>query len=271
MSNPSTVIIGRGKVGQSFAQLFSLAKLPVQLLGRSLEAQQQAVSDADLTVLCVTDNEIEPLCSELAPYFKRCSTVAHCSGALDSEILASARQRECQLVSMHPLNTFPSIDAALTLFNSLNHNTTLFTEGDADALSILLPLTQQLGFRPLILQTQSKASYHAACVFACNYLSTLMELSQHTAEQGGLGRDEFWQAIQPLIQATLNNISEHGTAGSLSGPIARGDTSTVEKHLLVLNETRDSYKHLGLETLRLAAKRGELSEKQLATMETLLS
>jgi len=175
------------------------------------------------------------------------------------------------VASTHPLNTFPSVAASLSLFNSLDHGTTLFAEGDTQALDLVLPTFKKLGFRTLSLNSKSKPVYHAACVIACNYLTTLMDLSLDTAEQAGIDRHDFWFAIQPLIQATLSNISEHDTTDSLSGPIARGDVGTIKEHLSVLNTNRDSYKRLGLATLKLAAKRGELSEQQLLSLETLLS
>lgn len=270
-SHPNIVIIGRGKVGQSLQQLCRLAGLPARLLGRSQQEQQHAVANADINILCVIDSQIEALCSALSAYFKSGSIVAHCSGALDSESLVSARRQQCHLASIHPLNTFPNLEAALSLFSSLDHNTSLFIEGDTPALERLAPITAKLGFQSFALTSDSKARYHAACVFACNYLSTLIELSQSTAEQAGLDRNAFWQAVQPLIQSTLSNISKHGPAGSLSGPIARGDTLTIEKHLAALHQTKDSYKHLGQATLQLAAQQGELSQEQLSTLETLLS
>jgi len=272
MSNSNKIaIIGAGKVGQSLKQLFTLASIPVTLIGKSSQEQRHAVRNADFTILSVSDSNIEALCNKLAPFFKKTSIVAHCSGALSSRVLESAAQNACYTASIHPLNTFPTTKAALALFGSLNHNTTLYCEGDNQALEALLPLAKQLGFTPEVLASNSKAAYHAACVFACNYLSTLMELSLQTSEEAGLDRTQFWHAIQPLIQATLNNISDHGTVGSLSGPIARGDLTTIDKHLSALSKTKTSYKNLGLETLKLAKIRGELTAQQLSQLETLLS
>jgi len=269
--NTTTAIIGRGKVGRGLHQLFKMASLPVELIGRSKQAQRQAVDSSQLIILCVTDDAIESLAAELAQYCRPSTVIVHCSGALGSEVLQITKEQGSSIASMHPLNTFPNLPASLQLFNSLKHRTHLFVEGDKTALDILLPLVETLGFRTSILNSASKASYHAACVFACNYLSVLMDLSLNTAEAAGLERKEFWLAIQPLIEATLSNISAHDTVGALSGPIARGDIDTIKKHLSALGETQASYQHLGLHALKLAAKRGELSDSQLSKMEALLS
>lgn len=264
-------IIGSGKVGQSLCQLIRQTTHKVRLVGRSLEQQRSAVTQADITLLTINDDNIETLCRQLTESFKPRSIVAHCSGALGSEVLNSARQQHCHLASVHPLNTFPSIESSLSTFRNLDHGTYLYSEGDKTALEALTPLAKTLGFIPVVLSSDAKTNYHAACVFACNYLTALMDISLNTAQAAGLDRDQFWQAIQPLIQSTLRNISDHGTLKSLSGPIARGDHATIERHLSCLGDSRTPYKQFGLYALRLAAQRGELSAEQIAQMETLLT
>jgi len=272
MNKPLTIaIVGQGKVGQSLHQLLSLTEHDTCLIGRSLSDQRSAVKEAHISLLTTPDDDIQTLSRQLSDSFKPDSVVAHCSGALSSGILSAARQNNCALASIHPLNSFPTLAASLTTFSNAEHGTYLYAEGDRLALELLLPLAREIGFKTLTLAPKAKTAYHAACVFACNYLTTLMDISLATAETASLERDEFWQAIQPLIQTTLTNISERGTVKSLSGPLARGDIETIERHLSVLDENTTSYKQLGLSTLKIAAQRGELSKDQIAKMEALLS
>lgn len=271
----STTIIGAGKVGQSLAQLMRHNGLNVQLLGRDLEQQYKVCQASDVVLLTVNDAAIEPLCDELSEHFKPKATVAHCSGALSSEILASAQRRGCATASLHPLNTFPSLEASLSLFSDNSHASYMFAEGDSTALSFTLPLFQKLGFNVVEIKQQNKALYHAACVFACNYLVSLMEMSLQTAATANIDRDQFWQALQPLIQTTLDNISDNGTSQSLSGPIARADTATVQKHLQELDSSSTglstSYAELGKQALKLAVERGELKTIQLDELKSILN
>jgi len=264
-------IIGRGKVGHSLHQLLSLTNHHTQLIGHTLDDQHAAVSAADVTFITTQDNHIAAVSDTLADSFKLGAIVAHCSGALSSEALASARQRDCSLASIHPLNSFPTLASSLRTFSKKDHNTYLYCEGDPDALPSLLTLALELGFKPIEISQESKTAYHAACVFACNYLTTLMDISLNTAASAGLDRGEFWQAIQPLIQTTLCNINDHGTQDSLSGPIARGDHATIKKHLSALGQHQDSYKQLGIQTLRIAAQRGELSQQDIDRISALLA
>ena len=101
-----------------------------------------------------------------------------------------------------------------------------------------------------------------------------MDISLQTAELEGIEKKQFWQAIQPLVQSTLSNISEHGTAQSLSGPIARGDTQTVSTHLNLLNSSNldisTIYLKLAEQALILAKQQGNLSTKKIDALATLL-
>jgi len=65
----------------------------------------------------------------------------------------------------------------------------------------------------------------------------------------GAGNSGF---ITPL-EGTLNNIENAGIPQALTGPIARGDTETVKKHIAALQkEAPDAlsvYCELGLQTI----------------------
>lgn len=274
MNKPKITIIGNGKVGQSIAQLFTKKEMEVTLVGRSFIEQQNACRQADITLLTVTDGNIKRVCKALAGSFKMGSVVAHCSGAVNSSALNSAKKNNCHTASAHPLNTFPSLEASLKTFSNEQHGSYLFAEGDQYALDQLLPLFRSTGFNTQIIESQSKPLYHAACVFACNYLNPLMEMSLSTAQAAGLERTVFWNALQPLVQATLNNISELGTAKALSGPIARGDEETLSAHLVELEDVslnlRNDYSDLGLRALALAIENDELSLEKVKKIEALL-
>jgi predicted short-subunit dehydrogenase-like oxidoreductase (DUF2520 family) len=72
------------------------------------------------------------------------------------------------------------------------------------------------------------------------------------------------ELLQPLVSQTVQNVFGKGTTDSLTGPISRGDISSVNHHLHFLKTNQhysDIYKLLGKEAVIIAQKRGELSEK----------
>ena len=150
----------------------------------------------------------------------------------------------------------------------------MYAEGQANALDQLLPLFVAAGFKTATINRSAKPLYHADCVFACNYLTALMDISLETAENAGLERDDFWNSVQPLIQSTLNNISSNGIENALSGPIARGDANTIAKHQKSLATYDPSlsmnYANLGIRAIEIAQRKGELNEKDINALRKIL-
>lgn len=271
-------IIGAGKVGQSLARLFSLTGYSVTVIGRDLRLEidkyQQCISNADVVLITTSDGEIKTACENITPFLTDNTVITHCSGALDSSVLESAKTKGCYVASSHPLNTFPTLSASLATLQDTDHGTALFCEGESAALSVLSPLFETAGFNIVEIASDAKTAYHTACVFACNYLTVLMDLSLTTAAHGGIDKTQFWQAIQPLVQATLTNITQQGITDSLSGPIARGDTQTVTQHIDFLSTNNkpigDTYLSLAEHTLRLAKQQGDLSDEKLEQLKAVL-
>ena len=279
-------IIGAGNVGLGLAHIFSENGFKIKLGSRHLKTLltqitkveicsiSEAVSDSDITLLTVPDSAITRVCESFATQFKKGSIVLHCSGVLSSEALLSAQTQGCLVASAHPLNTFPNPIAAVKLLSQPSHNTTLYCEGDANAIRKINSVFSKIGFNPITISAAAKPLYHAACVFACNYLTVLMDLSLQTAEAAKLDRNEFWNSIQPLVQSTLHNIDSQDTASSLSGPIARGEFETVQNHIqnlgMVSDDLRDSYINMAAHALRLAKKNDKTSTEKLTKLDELV-
>ena len=292
----SIAIIGLGNVGLALCHLFTKYaceghKLKVIAAGRNLEGSiaklkalqidievtstPEAIRRADLCLLTVKDSQIQGLCELHSKEFKPNSVVAHCSGSLDSEILISAkRDSGAAICSMHPLNTFPTPKAAILTVDDPRHNTYLYSEGDQSALDMCDPLFTNLGFNLLRISREGKPAYHAACVFASNYLVSLIDASEAAAQAAGIDSNQFTKSIMPLAKATLSNIEQDGKLSALSGPIARGDADTVAKHVELLSaldsSLHEAYVDLGLRALELAQTKGNLSESSIAKLRAAL-
>ena len=143
-------IIGPGKVGTTLGVLAARAGAGALAVGARRPDQARAAAErigcgarpctpaeaaasARLVLLTVSDAAIEPLCNELAAAnaFADGTSVVHCSGVLDSSVLVAAKERcGCSVASMHPLQTFATVDSAVAAFDG----TFVFCEGDEPAL-----------------------------------------------------------------------------------------------------------------------------------------
>lgn len=290
-SLPDIAIVGPGKVGTAIGILATKAGRAVTAVGgrnaaRTAQAAaaigrgtkactpRQAAGAAGLVLLTVSDDAIGSVCDELAAAFAKGAVVAHCSGALDSAVLASARGRGCAVGSMHPLQTFPTVTAAVNALPGAY----CFIEGDAAAVAALDCLAADIGARPVPIASRAKPLYHAAAVVACNYLTALLDAAGALCRQAGIDEPTARAALAPLVRSTLENVLAAGPEAALTGPIARGDETTVQRHLAAmasgeaeLAELAELYRALGRWTVALALRKGTIDAAQAKALRRLLN
>jgi predicted short-subunit dehydrogenase-like oxidoreductase (DUF2520 family) len=193
-------------------------------------------SDPDLVLLCVPDRAIAEVASEIAPG----PWIAHVSGATPLSALAPHERR----FSLHPLLSITKARGPEQLDGGW---AALAAETD-EARATGRELAALLGLRPFHLPDDQRALYHAAAAIASNYLVTLREIAGSLIEAAGAPGE----ALDPLMRSVIENGFE------LTGPIARGDWETVERHLDALREARpeleELYLALAAETARIAGR-----------------
>lgn len=287
---PDITIIGPGKVGTAVGILAARAGLSVVAVGGSSADKTQAAAErigpgvracsgdeaagaGGLVLLTVPDDAIEGLCRELsaAGAFAHGAIVAHCSGALGSDVLAIAREAcRCAVGSMHPLQTFPTAESALERLPGAY----CFCEGDARAVEMLEELARAVGATPARIDGGAKALYHAAAVTACNYLTALVDAAVAMCAEAGIDRATALAALGPLSTATMENVAAMGPADALTGPIARGDVGTVRRHLEALAEGDKKlsalYRAMASWTVQLAERKGTIDRATARSLHEIL-
>jgi predicted short-subunit dehydrogenase-like oxidoreductase (DUF2520 family) len=84
-----------------------------------------------------------------------------------------------------------------------------------------------LGGRAVEVDDEHRPAYHAAACVASNHLVGLLAQAERIAADCGVPLDAYLD----LVRATVDNVERLGTAGALTGPVARGDWDTVARHL----------------------------------------
>lgn len=287
---PVLSIVGPSKVGTAIGVLarragYQVAGIGGRDLGKTQAAAEQigggvkagtafdAAGAGQCVLLAVSDDAIQEVCDELAEAgaFAAGAVVGHCSGALGSDILHAARERcGCHVASIHPLQTFPTVQSAIDGLAGVYW----FCEGDEPAVKVLNDLIAAIGGTPVGIALEQKPLYHAAAVFACNYLIALMDMALATAGGAGVESQTAWKALEPLVKNTVANIGELGPAAALTGPIARGDTETVARHLDALREYDPElaglYSAFGRWTIELARRKGSIDEAAAEALRNVL-
>lgn len=203
----SVHVIGTGRAGGA---------IRARLAERSLRVTDGREPDpaAEMVLLCVPDSVI----AEVAAKVRIGPWVAHVSGATPLSALDPHERR----FSVHPLQTLTRDRGPEQLDGAWGA-----ISGETDeALAHARALASVLGLRPFEVADADRTLYHAAAVIGGNFLVTLHQVATRLLEQAGAPPE----AIVPLMTRTIENGFD------LTGPIARGDWSTVEAHLAALEK-----------------------------------
>ena len=266
-------LLGSGRVGSTLARLWhEQGTFEVQdVLTQSLSSATEAVGfigagqpvtaladlrDADLWMLAVPDRAISSVATALSQLNSlRTPRIAfHCSGALSSSELVSLGQQGWAVASAHCLLSFATPSEAVHQFAG----TPCALEGDALAVDVLSAAFQKIGGNCFPLLEKNKLLYHAAAVFATNFLPVLQATADRLWHDSGMPDDIAKQVRGKLLHNAVANILSLGPAGALTGPAARGDTTLVRHQAEAVaawdTPTGDAYEALSLLASTLATQ-----------------
>lgn len=236
---------------------------------RALESKQAVADVAEFVFVTTPDDAIPGVIAEVN--WRKGQGVVHCSGADSLDVLAKAKADGAQVGGFHPLQTFASVTHAIENLPG----STFALEAEGGMLNDLKGMAEALEGHWVVLGPGDKVLYHAAAVMACNYMVTLVKMSTDLWQAFGSSPPEAVRALRPLLQGTVNNISNVGLPNCLTGPIARGDVGTIRKHLDALEKRvpliAPIYRDLGLQTIPIALGKGRIDEKRAEELRLLLT
>ena len=277
--------IGVGTVGTALSLKLSDAGYPVvavssrsqtsarklaQAIGGCLPVggNQEVADAAELVFITTPDDAIALVASQIQ--WRKGQSVVHCSGADSTDILQPARKAGACVGVFHPLQTFADVTQAIENIPG----STFALEAEEPLLKTLKDMAEAVKGHWIELKASDKVLYHASAVIACNYLVTLVKSAADLWQTFGVPRHQATRALLPLIRGTIHNIDTVGIPKCLTGPIARGDTGTIEKHLSALQKTAPDllpiYRELGLQTIPVALAKGKISQHQADELREIL-
>ncbi len=265
MTPSAVAVVGGGRVGLSFARALAASGAPVAVLSRAARvlpaplapatlAWGPALAAADLVLVTVPDDAVPSAARRLleTAAIGAAQVVLHTSGRLDRHALAALEPTGASLGSLHPLQTLRDPDGNPEALAG----SPAIIEGEPRALAAARELADQLAMSPTLeIPAEGKSRYHAAAVFASNYLTVLADVAGRLAR--GAGLEATTELFLPLMRRTLDQLAASDPAAALTGPIRRGDVGTVRAHLEALDvESRALYVALGREAVALAEREG---------------
>ena len=156
--------------------------------------------------------------------------IVHLSGALRLDALGALGDHD--VGSFHPLQSFPAPRDA-SAFRGIT------VAVDATTVSLrrrLAQIARGLGARPKHVTDRERVIYHAAAVYASNFVDVVIAEAVRMLEAIGWTESEATRALMPLVDGAVANIRRRGVVQALTGPIRRGDAETVALHLQALRQ-----------------------------------
>jgi len=282
-------IIGCGRAASSLARLWGQAG-SVHIGGvcnRSLHSSRKAVEilgagkavasfdqfeAADFWLIGTSDEQIAPAAQKIckARADLAGSIVFHLCGRHGTDILVPLADSGWRVAAVHPVRSLTLERISLAEFEG----TAIVAEGNNETLDALRPLFVSIGGVWLPVKNIDRGLYHAALSIISNITKGVTWKAQNWLEDSGIPPQMAAAVAQKLLAITVEDIARSGAKHSITGPIVRGDTSTVEAHLKALEDGRsadvDIYRVLARTVFELAMERGDLDETTLERFDFLL-
>ena len=286
---PVVFIMGAGVVGTALAARLVRAGVPVAgLHGRQVDLSDAAsavsgvlastgeipeiFSESDVIIISVRDERIPEVAERLAreKRLRPDQVVLHTSGAnASAQALAAARPHVRAVGTLHPLVSFADPRVAVEQIRHIAFG----IEGDPPARAMAARIVRALGAQAVTLTAENMPLYHTGAVIAANYVVALADMAQALLVKAGVPQDQALPALIPLLSSVVQNLATLGLPGALTGPVERGDVSSVEQHLRTLEtkapEMLDLYRLVGRDVLRLARMKSKLDPTAVGRLEAL--
>jgi predicted short-subunit dehydrogenase-like oxidoreductase (DUF2520 family) len=223
-------IIGGGRAAWAFGATWRRIGWPIagvslregsaspiaSLLNVPQRTAAELANDADVLLLAISDRAIAGIAASLP---ESRAIVFHPSGSL-----TAVRGG----FSLHPLRALPPAGEPSDLRDTL-----LVFEGNHR--DVAKEIVGAAGARFAEIAPEKKAAYHAAAVFGSNYVALMLELAQELISIDDI-RDDIRDDLVALAQSAIANWRTHDDAQRFTGPAARGDRETIERHLSALTD-----------------------------------
>ena len=215
-------------------------------------------------LLAVPDDALRPLVAGLADTgaWREGQLVAHTSGAQGIAVLDPAAARGVLALALHPVMTFAGRPEDVDRLSGATFGVTAPDELRPVAESLVV----EMGGEPVWVPESARPLYHAALSIGSNHLVTLVN-DALVAARPGRCRPGRASCSRRCSRPSLDNVLRLGDA-ALTGPVARADVATLQRHRRALTEAAPellpSYLAMARRTAERAHAAGQLDDDGVA-------
>jgi len=242
-------IVGTGKAGANIAYWLSRCGWKIRTVYDIVPERAQEVANAiptgvapnlesvfkrcDIVFITVPESEMIKVLEQIQELSNtRTRTLAHTSGVLPASILELAGL-EFAKCSLHPMLSIPKLNTLQNPFRGVS----FAVEGDDSGIDFAKNIVNDLDCKFWKIEPGMKPIYHAASVFATNFIYSLIAIAEELFRQAGFPEEIIPRFISSAITHSMKNYLEHGFPDGITGPLVRDDYETISIHLLALKDS----------------------------------
>lgn len=243
-------IVGFGKVGSALAvELSASGNTVIAVIDKSKEKlkrvsktinigitssvlNQDIVKRSDIIIISLKDDDLLNYMSKISKIDFKGRILVHTSGVLTSDVFSSLKVKKSLVASMHPAQTFNKLSISN---NHLLRGIYFGMEGGSEAIRSLKMIIRGLKSKSVTFAKNKKSLYHLGCVVSSNFLAANFYLLKLFSKELCISEKKFTEIMFPLFSTTANNLFKDGVIGSLTGPVIRGDITTIKTHINLLH------------------------------------
>lgn len=192
--------------------------------------------------------------------------IVHMSGSRSSGVLRPIAPKCGGTFSLHPMMSI--------LGQPIDFSKVFFTlEGGGEQEDMMLDMLWRSDIHYSRISGNDKALYHAASCFSANYTVVLLDIARQIYSDMGFNDQQIRELVIPMMRQVLDNVEQNGSQSALTGPISRGDTGTVQKHLESLKPYdlyTKIYRVMGGATADIALKSGRITPQKTQELKGIL-
>ena len=222
-------VIGKGRLGTSLA--LALKKTKSFILHSHLPARAasfktlHAKGGPDILLIVTRDARVSAVAKNAV---RQCGEnlllIAHCAGSMPPDILP--KRIGIMRATFHPMQTFAKPDG--NLFAGITWG--ISTDSDTAATTLRKLATEIGSTKTLRLDPKILPLYHSLIVYGANFIKLLGTAIEAITKEIGIPEKTIKTSLRPILTRALEDTLTQNSRDVLTGPIARGDKATIERH-----------------------------------------
>lgn len=195
---------------------------------------EDLINSSNIVIISVKDSVIADIWHQTQAFNLKNKIICHLSGNLPATVFAQHEKYCCGVAAIHIPISFSSKDV---IPNEI-YTSPFVVDGSNSALEVIEKIARITKNQLLKINSANKIQYHAACVLSSSLVLSLLKIATTEMQQafdGNIPKAELEKIFLNLAKSALNNALAKDILSVITGPLVRGDSGMINKHIKALS------------------------------------